>query len=310
MHSLTWNIPAWIRSFRWMRKSLAVGITAIFVAHTNIPSAMAATQKSEQPLYVNARAAVVYDATTHQFLYEKAADTPLYPASTTKLMTAILLVTHLQPDDPVYISAKAARQPKVRLGVKPGTTIPADDALRAILMKSANDVAYGIAETIGGSQEGFSRMMNLKARLIGCRNTSFITPNGLHDEDHRSTARDIALILAEALKYPRIVAAMQTQHCQVAGKPVRNGNRLMYLHNTTFGQVIGGKTGFTSKAMYCLAFAANQHQHVRISVVLGAPRKSLMYRETGRLLTWSMRQEPVSQDSSRLENRNHVRVID
>ena len=246
--------------------------------------------------YVNAKAAVVYDATSGRTLYEKNADTPLYPASTTKLMTAILLVEHTKPDDVIYVSTRAARQAKVRLGLRPGTELPADAALRALLMKSANDVAYAVAESIGGSQQGFSRMMNLEAGLIGCRNTNFVTPNGLHDNEHASSARDVALILSAALKYPRIVSAMQTKEFRVAGKQIRNTNRLMYLsqRDSGFGEVIGGKTGYTSKAMYCLAFAAKQHGHVRVSVVLGAPRKSFMYRETRRLLTWAYKEDPVA----------------
>ncbi|WP_245630158.1 D-alanyl-D-alanine carboxypeptidase family protein [Alicyclobacillus acidiphilus] len=241
--------------------------------------------------YVNAKAAIVYDATTKKVLYDKHADTPMYPASTTKLMTAILLVQHLDPDSPVYIGSTAARQPRVRLGVKPGTTITAEQALNAILMKSANDVAYGVAETVGGSQMGFARMMNVQARVLGCTHTQFVTPNGLHEEAHTTSAKDIALILAEAIRYPRIVTAMQTQSDVVAGKTIRNGNRLLYSTPASVGTFIGGKTGFTSKAMYCLATAVRQDDgHIRISVVFGAPRKSLMYRETIRLLAWANRQ--------------------
>ncbi|SFV04151.1 D-alanyl-D-alanine carboxypeptidase family protein [Alicyclobacillus macrosporangiidus] len=242
---------------------------------------------------INARAAVVMDAESGTLLYSKNADLPLYPASTTKLMTAILLVTHLNPEDPVYVSEEAARQPSVRLGLKPDTTITAEDALHAVLMKSANDVAYAVAQTVGGSQEGFARMMNLKARLIGCTHTNFVTPNGLHEDEHLSTAHDIALILREALRHPRIVAALQTKQYTVAGKTFRNGNRFLYLEAPPFGEVIGGKTGYTSKAMYCLAFAARQDGRVRISVVLGAPRKSLMYRETRRLLEYAQQDARV-----------------
>ena len=244
---------------------------------------------STTPIQVNAKAACVLDVPSKKLLYNKNADTPMFPASTTKLMTAILLVTYLKPDDKVYISPEAAHQHRVRFGLKPNTTITANAALHAILMKSANDVAYAVAETIGGSQLGFARMMNLKARLIGCTHTNFVTPNGLHDDEHMSTAHDIALILATAVSYPEIVNVMQTQNYHVLGKDIRNGNRLMYVKETRFGDVIGGKTGFTSKAMYCLAFAAKQHGRVRVSVVLGAPRKSYMYRETRRLLTWAYR---------------------
>ncbi len=281
------------RSPRWKRwlKRFALTATACCLITAVIPNADA---KEARTVAINARAAIVMDADTHEVLYSKNAETPVYPASTTKLMTAILLVTHLKPDDPVYVSEAAARQHRVRLGLKAGTTITAEDALHALLLKSANDVAYAVAETVGGSEEGFARMMNVKARLIGCTHTNFVTPNGLHDDEHQSTARDIALILAEALKYPRIVRAMQTHDYTVAGKSIRNGNRMIYLKNASFGEVIGGKTGFTSKAMYCLALAARQGDKVRISVVLGAPRKSAMYRETRRLQEFAYKGRKVT----------------
>jgi D-alanyl-D-alanine carboxypeptidase len=244
-------------------------------------------------VFLNARGAVVIDADTHKVLYSKNADTPMYPASTTKLMTAILLTSHLTPEDEVYVSADAAQQHKVRLGLKAGTTISADQALQAILMKSANDVAYAVAQTVGGSQQGFAQMMNLQARLLGCTHTNFVTPNGLHEDSHQSSAHDIALILAAAVHNPRIVAAMQTQQSSAGGRPFRNGNRMMYLSSSSFGEIIGGKTGYTSKAMYCLAMAARQNGHVRVSVVLGAPRKSAMYRETRRLLEFAYHNRKV-----------------
>ncbi|KPV42371.1 peptidase S11 [Alicyclobacillus ferrooxydans] len=269
-------------------KLLFLGVTMLAV-----PVASTAPVYASDRVFLNAKSAIVMDADTHQVIYAKNPDLQLYPASTTKLMTAILLVTHLNPKDPVYISKEAASQPRVRLGLKSGTTITADDALRAVIMKSANDVAYAVAETVGGSQQGFARMMNLKARLLGCTHTNFVTPNGLHDDAHKTTSRDVALILAEAVKYPRIVAAMQTKDYSIAGKPFHNGNRMLYVTNTTYGQTIGGKTGYTSKAMYCLAFAVKQHGHTRVSVVLGAPRKSFMYRETRRLLDWSYRDKAV-----------------
>jgi D-alanyl-D-alanine carboxypeptidase len=282
----------WCSVLSWLRNSgvrlSLMGTVVLAVVATSISPTYAAER-----VFVNAKAAVVMDADTHRLLYAKNPDVPLYPASTTKLMTAILLVTHLQPDDEVYISPQAARQPRVRLGLKSGTTITAEQALHAIIMKSANDVAYAVAQTVGGSQEGFARMMNLKAGLIGCRRTNFVTPNGLHDDEHQITARDVALITAEAVKYPRIVAVMQTKEYQIAGIPFRNGNRMLYIDNPSYGTFIGGKTGYTSKAMYCLALAAKQHGHTRVSVVLGAPRKSFMYRETRRLLEFANKEKPV-----------------
>ncbi|MCF8565799.1 D-alanyl-D-alanine carboxypeptidase [Alicyclobacillus tolerans] len=281
------------RFFKLAVVLFAVVPMLLWLCPTSPQSTALAAEKTAGRVFVNAKAAVVLDARTGDLLYSKNADTPMYPASTTKLMTAVLLVTHLHPDDPVFVSRAAARQARVRLGLKPGTTLTADEALHALLMKSANDVAYAVAETVGGSQMGFARMMNLKARLIGCTHTNFVTPNGLHADEHMTSAHDVALILREAIRYPEIVKAMHTTDYTVAGKTIRNTNRLMYLKQSTFGEVIGGKTGFTSKAMYCLAFAARQKEGVRISVVLGAPRKSSMYRETRRLLEMAYRDKNV-----------------
>lgn len=283
------------RRFPWMAAALSVLTAfALLVPGPNTSQAYAReNQALTSKVYINAKAAIVMDADTHQILYSKNAETPMYPASTTKLMTAILLVQYLKPDDAVYISGTAAHQARVRFGVKAGTTLTANEALHALLMKSANDVAYAVAETVGGSQAGFARMMNLKARLIGCRNTNFVTPNGLHDDDHKVSAHDVALILGEAIKYPEIVQTLQTKEFTINGRSLRNGNRLIYLSQTSFGEVIGGKTGYTSKAMYCLAFAARQRNKVRISVVLGAPTKSAMYRETRRLLEFAAREKDM-----------------
>jgi len=288
----------WIRSALGLRKGIScmalwtAAMTAV-VGLIGVPLANASATTPDR-VFINAKAAVVMDVKTHKLLYEKNSETPMYPASTTKLMTAILLVTHLDADDDVYISPEAAAQPKVRLGLKSGITITADEALRAILMKSANDVAYAVAQTVGGSQQGFARMMNLKARLVGCTHTNFVTPNGLHEDAHMTTAHDVALITAAAVQYPRIVAAMQTPSCTIASKFVPNTNRMMQIKSPTFGTNIGGKTGYTSKAMYCLAFAAKQNGDIRVSVVLGAPRKSFMYSETRRLLEFSYRNKDVT----------------
>ncbi|WP_326832589.1 D-alanyl-D-alanine carboxypeptidase family protein [Alicyclobacillus mali (ex Roth et al. 2021)] len=278
-------------------------LVAVIACGWALMSAFAPPQvqaETARPPAVNVKAAVVYDATDRKILYDKRGDEPMYPASTTKLMTAILLVQHLRPEDLVYISETASRQPRVRLGLRPGTELTAEQALLALMMKSANDVAYGIAETIGGSQAGFARMMNVEARLIGCTHTQFVTPNGLHAEAHTTSAKDIALITAKAVTYPRIVRAMQTPQATIAGKTIRNGNRLLYSPPASIGQFIGGKTGFTSRAMYCLATAVRRPSdgHILVSVVFGAPRKSLMYRETVRLLTWANRMSPSEHSAS------------
>jgi D-alanyl-D-alanine carboxypeptidase len=144
---------------------------------------------------ISAKSAIVMELESGKILYEKEAFVPHYPASLTKVLTAILLVEHTNPDDVLTVSQNAARQPKSKLGLRKGETITAKQALQALLIRSSNDVATAIAEHIAGSEAAFSALMNKRCMELGLRQVYFVTPNGLPDIDHKISAHNMACIM-------------------------------------------------------------------------------------------------------------------
>jgi D-alanyl-D-alanine carboxypeptidase len=241
-------------------------------------------QKKMPP--ISAKAAVVMEMESGRILYAKDAYTPLYPASMTKLLTALLLVEHTQPDDRLPVSQHAARQPKSKLGLRPGETITAKEALQALLIRSANDVATVIAEHIAGSEPAFSALMNKRCMELGLRQVYFVTPNGLPDLDHKISAQNMACIMRYAFHYPEIREVLATRSFVYKNRTLYNTNRLLG-YQTPEGVILGGKTGFTFSAGYCLVEVMETPKHThRISVVMGAPNKTRMYRDTLTLLSY------------------------
>ena len=153
---------------------------------------------AEEPEHLHALSAVLLDGDSGRVLFEKEGETPRPMASTTKVMTCILALENGKGDDYVQISANAAVQPEVKLGLQVGEQYYLEDLLYSLMLKSHNDTAVAIAEHIGGSVEGFAGMMNAKAKEIGCTDTYFITPNGLDATDavaeHHTTAKDLCQI--------------------------------------------------------------------------------------------------------------------
>ena len=160
-----------------------------------IPQTVDMTPVAEEPTELHALSAVLMDGDSGRVLYEKEGETPLANASTTKVLTCIVALESAPGDDYVQVSQKAASQPEVKLGLQKGEQYYLEDLLYSLMLKSHNDTAVAIAEHCGGSVEGFARMLNRKAAQIGCKDTYFITPNGLDAEDengkHHTTARDL-----------------------------------------------------------------------------------------------------------------------
>ena len=188
-------------SRRRVRQFLTLILTAAVLSCT-VPGTAAAQEDEEPKLY--AQSAVLMDGDTGRILYEKDGDTPRPMASTTKIMTCILALEMGEEEDPVTASARAARQPKVRLGAPEGAVFSLKDLLYSLMLESHNDTAVMIAEHIGGSVEAFAGLMNRKARDLGCRNTCFLTPNGLDARQegpdgetwiHSTTAADLAAMM-------------------------------------------------------------------------------------------------------------------
>ncbi len=249
---------------KWKR-AVFLMVSAVIFAGTWKGSVVAAGE--EIPLY--ATAAVLMDADTGRVLYGKNEDTFLANASTTKIMTCIVALENASLDEVVETSAYAASMPKVKLYIKSGEHYRLEDLLYSLMLESHNDSAVAIAEHVGGSMEGFAKMMNEKAAEIGCESTWFITPNGLDatqtvtDEtgkalelSHGTTASDLAKIMSYcAFESPASETFLQITRTPSYSFVNEEGRSFSCTnHNAFLSMMEGaltGKTGFTNKAGYC-----------------------------------------------------------
>ncbi len=260
-----------------------------------IPQMVDMTPAIEEPSELHALSAVLMDGDSGRVLYEKDGKTPLANASTTKVLTCIVALESSPGDDYVQVSRNAASQPEVRLGLQKGEQYYLEDLLYSLMLKSHNDTAVAIAEHCGGTVEGFARMLNRKAKQIGCKDTYFITPNGLdaQDEDgkHHTTAEDLALIMRYAIKNKTFLHISQTRDytfSEITGKrtfSVHNANALLDMMDG----VLAGKTGYTSQAGYCYVCAWEEEGKTFVVSLLGCGwpnHKTYKWSDTKKLLSY------------------------
>jgi D-alanyl-D-alanine carboxypeptidase len=218
------------------------------------------------------QAAIVIDGDTGKTLYESDSTEPRYPASLTKMMTAYMLFEAMQanrisPSTRIPVSANAASQPPTKIGFRPGDTITVEDAILALVTKSANDVAVAVGEFLGGSEEKFAEQMTVKARQIGMRNTRFRNASGLPNPEQQTTARDMALLgITLRKRFPQYFHYFSTQSFMLGGtKPVRGHNRLLARVNGADGI----KTGYTRASGFNIVTSVNRDGKKLICVVMG-----------------------------------------
>ncbi len=225
----------------------------------------------ELPLW--ATGAIVIDAYTGQPLYEKNADTPLYPASTTKIMTALLVIEAGDLDGTIECTLEDSKVGESSLSLKPGQRYTRRQMLYGLMLKSANDVAHALGRDNAGSAEAFADKMSLRAAELGAKNTSFKNANGLHHKEHFTTARDLAIITRAAMQQPvfrKIVATRAFMWPTETGAlELSNHNRLL----KEFPGCTGVKTGYTRPAQHTLVTAALRGGREVISAVLYATRQ-------------------------------------
>lgn len=223
---------------------------------------------------INAQAAITMDLETGEIIYCKDADSKRYPASTTKLLTGLLLAENKQKSDEIAFTESAKIQPEYSLNInfmhnsmKVGDTMSADDVMKGLLLFSGNDTAYMIADNVAGNSQKFADMMNAKAKEIGANNSHFVTANGLHDENHYTTAYDLSLITKAAFQndWERETMELADASIQINGAKVLLENRNLGLGKN--GN-IAGKTGLTNAAGGCLAAVYEVNGRKLIGVVL------------------------------------------
>ena len=223
--------------------------------------------------HVFANPALVIEMPSGAVLYEDRATEPWYPASVTKLMTVYVALSAVRDhriafDTPLVVSARAAMMPPSKMGFRPGSLVTLDNALKMLLVKSANDMAVVIAEGVSGSVEAFAEDMNSTARELGLTQSHFVNPNGLPDPEHVSSARDLAMLArALYLTFPE-----QANLFNIGA--LRLGDQIIPNHNNLLGRYPGAdgmKTGFTCAAGFNLVASASQGGRKLIAVILGAP---------------------------------------
>ncbi|MBI5188519.1 MAG: D-alanyl-D-alanine carboxypeptidase [Nitrospirae bacterium] len=234
---------------------------------------------------IRSRAALVMDASTGRVLYAKNPNLKLPPASTTKLMTAIVAIEKADLNDVITISKRAVSVAPTKAGFKAGEKVTIEALLYAALLRSANDAATALAEAVAGSEAKFVQLMNRKAIAIGAKDTKFINPHGLPGPGQYITAHDLSKIMRHALKYPRLKEIIGTRVAEVSterGKALflENTNRLLWVDE----DLVGGKTGYTRKAGHCFACAGEREKNTVVVALLGSPSRENLWKEAELLI--------------------------
>jgi D-alanyl-D-alanine carboxypeptidase len=246
--------------------------------------------------------AITIDMDTGEIIYTKDIDAKVYPASITKLLTAILLADNMQKNETLTYTENAKAQPAYSYGkniqrVELGDTMKADDVMDALLLFSGNDIAYMIADNVGGNPDNFAKMMNKKAAEIGMKNSNFVTPNGLDENtnDHYTTAHDLTKLAKAAYENQWINESMSKNKSEVRTANtipsiVENRNKLLGVDGC-----IGGKTGYTEKAGRCLVAIYERDGRHLVGVVMNSewdlPNDTKVFEDMQNLINWSYEAE-------------------
>ena len=236
---------------------------------------------------INSRAAIVYELSSGKILYGKEENEKRKMASTTKIMTAIVVLENTNLDDIVTISSKAAGTGGSRLGLHKDDKISIQDLLYGLLLCSGNDAAVALAEHVSGDLSNFANMMNSKATSLGLSSTHFVTPHGLDDDNHYTTAYELALITNYALKNDVFANLVKTKTYTIS---INNHPKTLSNTNELLGNldgVYGVKTGFTNGANRCLVTAVKRDNMDIICIVLGADTKKDRTKDSINLINYS-----------------------
>jgi len=252
----------------------AAGLALASLVGALAPTAASATipylqLNASEPKY----AAIVVDANSGEVLYDKRADSPRYPASVTKVMTLYLTFEalsegRLKLTDRVVMSPRAAAQAPTKIGLRPGDSLSVDEAIKAMTVKSANDVAVAMAERLAGSESRFAALMTLRGQELGMRNSRFVNASGLPDSRQISTARDLAILSRATMRdFPQYYSYFSVKGFTFRGNYIKGHNRLL----DSMDGFDGLKTGYTNASGFNLAGSAVRDGRRLIAVVLGGP---------------------------------------
>ena len=246
-----------------------------------------ATSSTPEELNLNSRIALIYDRASGNILFEKNGQKQTPMASTTKIMTAIVVLENANLNDTVTIDSKAAGTGGSRLGLNKNDKITVNDLLYGLMLRSGNDAAVALAIHVGGSIDGFAEMMNNKAQEMGLINSHFVVPHGLDNAEHYTTAFELAKMADYALnieKFKEIVSTkVKSIHINGYAKSINNTNQLL----GSVSGVYGVKTGFTNGAGRCLVSSCKRDDLDIITVVIGADTTKLRTSDTMQLIEYT-----------------------
>ena len=273
-------------------KIMVIAVGLILLINLVFPTKMFAQVK---PPVLESEAAVLMNAETGQVLYEKNMNQRHYPASITKIMTAMLALEKGNLEDKIIVSREAVfsiGRGTSHIALDVDEVITLEQALYALSIASANDAANGIAEYIAGDLASFAKLMNEKAKDLGAENTNFSNAHGLHASNHYTTAYDMAKILREAIKNPQFLTIFSKKRFEIV--PTNKQPETRYLNSTNSlinGEiqdmgVIASKSGWTPEARHTLVTAAQKGERKLIVVVLSSPTADSKYKDTVKLLEY------------------------
>lgn len=261
------------------------------------------TSTNVEDLKLDSRIGLIYDRASGRVLYEKNGNKQTPMASTTKIMTAIVVLENAKLNEVVKIDSKAAGTGGSRLGLKKNDKITVNDLLYGLMLRSGNDAAVALANYVSGSIEGFADMMNKKAEEMGLKNSHFIVPHGLDNEGHYTTAFELAKMADYALKIDKFKEIVSTKTTTIYinnyPKAINNTNQLL----GSVSGVYGGKTGFTNGAGRCLVSACKRDDLDIITVVIGANTTKERTSDTIKLIQYADQKFGIINIKEILENK-------
>lgn len=264
----------------------------------------------------NSRRYIVYDRISKSMIIGKNEDVKSAMASTTKIMTTIVILEKSDLDETVTVSAKAGGTGGSRLGLKRGDKASVKDLLYGLMLRSGNDAAVALAEHVGGSVKGFAELMNEKAIELGLTNTHFVTPHGLDDANHYTTALELAKLTDYAMDnetFAKIVGTKSTTiYINNQSRQINNTNELLGVLNG----VVGVKTGFTNNAGRCLVTETKRNNMDIITIVLGADTKKDRTKDSVNLIEYTFSkykmynlEEQIIKEFNKWKNINEKRIL-
>ncbi len=254
---------------------------------SSVPMVKPADLSKVQVPSLSAEASILVDGSSGQVLYEWNADERLANASTTKILTAIVVMENSDLQDMVTVSERAVSTGESGINLVVGEQLTVEQLLYTMLVQSANDAATALAEHVGGSVEHFADMMNAKAQSLGAVNTHFVNPHGLDDPNHYTTARDLAIMGCYAMRMP-LFRKMVTTASYTIPWPGHPWDRVATAHNKfleMYQYATGIKTGLTNRAGYCLVGSASKNGRELVSAVLGCSHETF-YNDTITLMEY------------------------